>query len=153
MIGQGANDIKFLSMFGIGTEACYIIDTTKAAQNPLGLSSICSVATLLDTFQIPYANLHSAGNDAYFTLKAMLMIAVVDAEILNESNTAIITTLRSIWQAKHPPARAKLPGNMLPEGSESKRSIRQKRRIERRERKRLRKEARDANNDSARDEE
>ncbi|VUC37717.1 unnamed protein product [Clonostachys rosea] len=59
-------------------EAGYIMDTVKAAQFPLGLYYRYSLERLLEELGIPYANLHVAGNDAHFALRALMMIAVRD---------------------------------------------------------------------------
>jgi hypothetical protein len=44
---------------------------------------------LLDEFKIPYANLHAAGNDAHFALKAMLMIVVCDGQRSLQTTTTV----------------------------------------------------------------
>ncbi|KAF4966244.1 hypothetical protein FSARC_6043 [Fusarium sarcochroum] len=40
-----------------------------------------SLQQLLNEFKIPHRQLHTAGNDAHFTLRALLMISVRDAEL------------------------------------------------------------------------
>ncbi|KAI8674196.1 hypothetical protein NCS55_00742500 [Fusarium keratoplasticum] len=52
----------------------YVLDTVKAAQFPLQLSYRYSVEKLLDEL----------GNDAHFVLKALLMIAVRDGQMVRE---------------------------------------------------------------------
>jgi hypothetical protein len=74
---------------------------------------------LLDEFNIPYANLHAAGNDAHFALKALLMIAVRDGQRSLQTTTTttvdqeLLVALDAfahapvalpIWVEKPPPA-------------------------------------------------
>ncbi|KAK0706844.1 hypothetical protein B0T26DRAFT_596607, partial [Lasiosphaeria miniovina] len=58
----------------------YIIDTAKAAQHPLQLSYRCSLESLLERLDISFRNLQAAVNDVNFVLRALLMLAVRDAE-------------------------------------------------------------------------
>lgn len=62
------------------------IDTVKAAQHPLQLFYRYSLEKLLDTLSIPFKDLHIAGNDAHFVIRALLMIAVKDAELHLEAS-------------------------------------------------------------------
>ncbi|KAK4065473.1 hypothetical protein Trihar35433_7593 [Trichoderma harzianum] len=82
-------DIKFFNNLNpeIANGACYILDTVKAAQYPLQLYYRYSLESLLDEFNIRYAKLHAAGNDAHFALKALLMIAVRDGQMASASET------------------------------------------------------------------
>lgn len=88
-------DIKFFNHLdpNIANQACYILDTVKAAQYPLQLYYRYSMEKLLDEFKIPYANLHAAGNDAHFALKAMFMIAVRDGQRSLQTTTGTGTTM------------------------------------------------------------
>lgn len=84
LVGHGmGEDIKFLNNLDpeMIKRAAYVLDTVKAAQHPLGLYYRYSVEKLLDEFGIGYAKLHVAGNDAHFTLRILLMIAVRDGRI------------------------------------------------------------------------
>ncbi|KAF7549750.1 hypothetical protein G7046_g8238 [Stylonectria norvegica] len=90
LVGHGIKeDIKVLNNIDpdIVGRASYVLDTVKAAQFPLQLSYRYSIEKLLDEFGIQYAKLHAAGNDAHFALKALLMIAVRDAQMVPETTT------------------------------------------------------------------
>ncbi|RSL61727.1 hypothetical protein CEP54_006129 [Fusarium duplospermum] len=90
LVAHGTNeDVKVLNNIDpeIVGRAAYILDTVKAAQFPLQLSYRYSIEKLLDEFGIAYAKLHVAGNDAYFALKALLMIAVRDGQMVPETAT------------------------------------------------------------------
>ncbi|RSL39455.1 hypothetical protein CEP53_014044 [Fusarium sp. AF-6] len=90
LVAHGAKeDVKVLNniAFNIVNRAAYILDTVKAAQFPLQLSYRYSIEKLLDEFGISYAKLHVAGNDAHFALKALLMIAVRDGQMVPETVT------------------------------------------------------------------
>ncbi|KAJ3527467.1 hypothetical protein NM208_g10687 [Fusarium decemcellulare] len=77
-------EVKFLSNIDpeIIHRASYVLDTVKAAQFPLQMSYRYRLDQLLDEFGIRYALLHTAGNDAHFALKALLMIAVRDSQLV-----------------------------------------------------------------------
>ncbi|KAI1463712.1 uncharacterized protein F4812DRAFT_446079 [Daldinia caldariorum] len=74
------SDRKALSNLNIQLRPLYVIDNVKAAQYPLGLAYRLGLEAMLDTFGIPYANLHAAGNDAHYALRSLLMIAVTDGQ-------------------------------------------------------------------------
>ncbi|KAM3547707.1 hypothetical protein ARSEF4850_009855 [Beauveria asiatica] len=81
LVGHGINeDIKFMNQLhpDIAENAAYLFDTVKVAQFPLKLYYRYSLEKLLDELGIKYANLHAAGNDAHFALKALLVVAVRD---------------------------------------------------------------------------
>lgn len=77
-----SEDLKFLNNIdaSIAARACYILDKVKAAQYTLQLYYRYSLEKLLDALNIPCDpyRLHSAGNDAFFALKGLLMIAARD---------------------------------------------------------------------------
>ncbi|KAM0293964.1 hypothetical protein ACHAO9_001653 [Fusarium lateritium] len=81
VVHEGKQELSLLSLLNIKLEPVFIIDTVKAAQFPLQLWYRNSLKELMEKLEIPYSNLHIAGNDAYFTLRVLLMIAVRDAEI------------------------------------------------------------------------
>ncbi|KAJ2995645.1 hypothetical protein NUW58_g1215 [Xylaria curta] len=68
------SDRKALSNLNIQLQPLYIIDNVKAAQYPLGLLYRLGLEAMLDTFGIPYANLHAAGNDAHYALRSALPV-------------------------------------------------------------------------------
>lgn len=82
-------DLKVLNNIDpkIVDRASYVLDTVKVAQFPLQLSYRYSVEKLLDELGIAYAKLHAAGNDAHFVLKALLMLAVRDGQMVPETTT------------------------------------------------------------------
>ncbi|KAH8178330.1 RNase H domain-containing protein [Sarocladium implicatum] len=114
LVAHGINeDLKFLNNIdeGIAARACYILDTVKAAQYTLKLYYRYSLEKLLDALGIPCNpfRLHAAGNDAYYALKALLMIAardmVVDAvgdQHTFSSRSSTATTLEAIASCPYP---------------------------------------------------
>ncbi|EKD15012.1 QDE-2-interacting protein [Drepanopeziza brunnea f. sp. 'multigermtubi' MB_m1] len=50
----------------------------KLVFNPIGWLRKAALSDVLERLYIPYANLHVAGNDANFTLKAMLLLSLHD---------------------------------------------------------------------------
>ena len=100
----GSRELWVLESVGINLQPICVIDTVKAAQHPLQLSYRYSLERLLDELGIPFNNLHSAGNDAHFVLRAVLMIAVRDAERLLDASALPrwLPTFRAIAQAPLP---------------------------------------------------
>jgi DNA polymerase III epsilon subunit-like protein len=123
LIFHGAHeDLKFLQNLDIDLKPIYIIDTVKAAQFPLQLYYRYSLERLLDVLDIPYAALHSAGNDAHFALRASLMIAVKDTECRSDrSHETTIQALRHIAHAPRPFTRGEMHELELPAMRERKR--------------------------------
>lgn len=76
----GDRELSVLNRLNLELSPLYTIDTVKAAQHPLKLSYRMSLEKLLEEFKIPFTNLHVAGNDSHFVLRALLMIAVRDAK-------------------------------------------------------------------------
>ncbi|KAH8781288.1 hypothetical protein F5883DRAFT_170091 [Diaporthe sp. PMI_573] len=76
----GHRELWALKALNIHLNPLYTIDTVKAAQYPLQLSYRCSLEKLLLELEIPCTALHNAGNDAHFVLRAVLMLAVRDAQ-------------------------------------------------------------------------
>ncbi|EFY86563.1 QDE-2-interacting protein [Metarhizium acridum CQMa 102] len=106
LVAHGTREeVKFLNNLdpGIASRAAYIVDTVKAAQYPLQLYYRYSIEKLLDEFAIPYANLHAAGNDAHFALKALLMIAVRDGRMAPETAAANEELFRTLDAIAHAP--------------------------------------------------
>lgn len=131
-------DIKFFNNLDpeIANRACYILDTVKAAQFPLQLYYRHSLENLLDKFNIRYAKLHAAGNDAHFALKALLMIAVRDGQMASETtvpvNGELFNALDAIAHApvalpvwiENPPAAAQASPTKPKVGIYAKRKLR-----------------------------
>jgi hypothetical protein len=78
----GKDDLLFLKSVDVDFRPLYIVDTQKAAQHPLQLDYRCSMEAMLTLLDCPFEPrmLHNAGNDANFTLRALLLIAAVDAK-------------------------------------------------------------------------
>ncbi|OAQ98816.1 hypothetical protein LLEC1_01929 [Akanthomyces lecanii] len=109
-----SEDMRVLRQLGIGQQARCILDTTKASQFPLQRSSKPSSEVMLETLGIHFDNLHAAGNDAHFVLKALLMLAVRDAQIQHvvpsKDVLSVLTALERIARAPTPaPAPKPLP--------------------------------------------
>jgi hypothetical protein len=86
VVHGGEHDLKFLVAAKIHLRPIYIIDTQKAAEHLLELSHRPTLQDLLLLLKCPLnpGRLHNAGNDANFTLRALLLIAATDAR--NESD-------------------------------------------------------------------
>jgi len=80
----GDRELKVLRQIDLDLHPICIIDTVKAAQHPLQLSYRYSLEKLLEEFEISFCHLHTAGNDAHFILRALLMITVRDAELQSD---------------------------------------------------------------------
>lgn len=80
-------DVKFLNGLdtSIVSRASYVLDTVKVAQFPLQLNYRYNLEKLLHELGLPYAKLHTAGNDAHFALKALLLLAVRDGRQTSSS--------------------------------------------------------------------
>ncbi|KAI1352037.1 hypothetical protein F5Y01DRAFT_324710 [Xylaria sp. FL0043] len=98
------SDRKALANLNIELRPLYIIDNVNAAQYPLGLTYRLGLEAMLDTFDIPYADLHTAGNDAHYALRCMLMIAVADGRKmgLEPAKQALLSTLVAIARKARP---------------------------------------------------
>ncbi|KAF5690416.1 QDE-2-interacting protein [Fusarium circinatum] len=105
VVHGGKQEFSLLSLLNIKLEPVFIIDTVKAAQFPLQLWYRCSLKQLLEEFEIPYSQLHVAGNDAHLTLRVLLMIAVRDAEIQLSGKRLPdwIPTFKAVAQSPLPP--------------------------------------------------
>ncbi|KAF7537235.1 hypothetical protein G7054_g3915 [Neopestalotiopsis clavispora] len=105
----GQYDVKALNLFQIDLHPICVIDTVKAAQHPLHLHYRLSLENLLNKLTIPNTNLRSAGNDAHFTLRALLMLVVIDAERQGvTSKDSLFRALRGVAQAPRPPTRQEI---------------------------------------------
>ncbi|KAJ4257479.1 hypothetical protein NW762_008603 [Fusarium torreyae] len=101
----GKQELSVLQKLNINLGSTFTIDTVKAAQHPLQLSYRYSLQLLLDEFKIPHRQLHTAGNDAHFALRALLMIAVRDAEsqLAGKHLPDWVSILKAVAQAPLPP--------------------------------------------------
>ena len=80
------------------------VDPQKAAYNLLQLQYHKSLKDLLIEMNYPFPLLHTAANDANFTLRALLIIAVRGSygESLNDSQRAILAAAQAIAQYTGP---------------------------------------------------
>ena len=103
----GIQELSLLSLLNIKLEPVFIIDTVKAAQFPLQLWYRNTLKELLEKFEIPYSQLHIAGNDAHLALRVLLMIAVRDAEVHLEGKNLPdwILILKAVARSPLPPRR------------------------------------------------
>lgn len=85
----------FLEGAKVELNPLYILDTQKAAQHPLDLDHRCTIEEMLNLLGCPFGHrvLHVAGNDANFTLRALLLIAVADTAAANHLDPAQKSTL------------------------------------------------------------
>ncbi|KAI1776618.1 hypothetical protein F4818DRAFT_354747 [Hypoxylon cercidicola] len=108
--GGESTDCKFVEQLRLDTRPLYHIDVLKAAQYPLQTHYRYSLAKLLDALHLPQLHLHVAGNDARFTLHALLMLAVRDWNLRNETTPApavreVLSRLKGIataWRLPEP---------------------------------------------------
>jgi hypothetical protein len=92
-IGINLRDQELYSIEGI------LNTSTITRELGLPFSKLPSLGTILKFLGIPFRNrcLHNAGNDAHFTLRALLMLAAMSFERkLEDSQTARISDLKSI---------------------------------------------------------
>jgi hypothetical protein len=104
VVHSGSQDLWFLKELNIDLKPVPILDTQKAAQHPLQLYRRCSLQDLLVTLDCPFKFLHTAGNDANFTLRALLMIAVKDSQDTSpsESQQVVLSAIQAIAQSLGP---------------------------------------------------
>jgi hypothetical protein len=106
----GHRELWALKALNIHPNPLYTIDTIKAAQYPLQLSYRCSLEKLLLELEIPFTALHNAGNDAHFVLRAVLMLAVRDAQrelaLAPDALPQKLLNSRAIAQAPQPSTKA-----------------------------------------------
>ncbi|CAH0049036.1 unnamed protein product [Clonostachys solani] len=124
---EGGREISVLERLDIQLSQYRVIDTTTLVRSPVPPRYKYSLEALLQELGIPFANLHSAGNDAHFILRALLMLAVRYAEGQQEANLPdwahpdLVQTAREISQAPRPLTKAEKM-----ETPEAKRKLRKK---------------------------
>jgi DNA polymerase III epsilon subunit-like protein len=109
-VGHGVmNDLRALKALGFQfpTRLSTALDTSQIAHEVLG-SWTGSLRELLKELKCPYNGLHCAGNDANFTLKALLLLVAKGLEEQN-SNKRMVKALRRIGQQE-------IPHHMDPKG-------------------------------------
>jgi hypothetical protein len=82
VIHGGQNVLRLLDTLNLVIRPLYILYTQKAARYPLPLTQRPSLKSPLTALDIPFgsSSLHVSGNHANFTLRSLLMVAVVDSE-------------------------------------------------------------------------
>jgi hypothetical protein len=83
----------------VDNQSACTIDIQKAAQTALQLSRRYSLEDLLKVFLCPFKHLHTAGNDANFTLKALLMIVGKYARSTDLQGSKLLSTFQGIAQS------------------------------------------------------
>lgn len=154
-------DLRVLQDLGIDlptTRGAYVFDTNKVAQWPLQLSYRLSLEKLCSTLEVPFAVGHNAGNDAHSTLRAFLMLAVKDADRLQQIHGQgcvisedLLKVMQQIAQAPIPGFVPRQPDDKAKQRQEAEEKLERKLKKKAREevRKQLRREARtDAGNDN-----
>jgi hypothetical protein len=129
LVLHGADsDSTFLETFGVVSKATYLVDTNKPAQFILKLYYRYSLEKLLDNLGIAYRDLHAAGNDAHFVLKAYLRLVIKDAEMFfGTEETTLIGFLRLITCTPIPPRKPEPPAAPKKLGVYAKRRLKQAR--------------------------
>lgn len=70
LIGHNINaDIKFLKSVSSKKLDLPIFDTQIIYKQAILSEQVLGLVRVLDALEIPYSNLHNAGNDAYYTLE------------------------------------------------------------------------------------
>jgi hypothetical protein len=85
IVHGGVRDLHFLQAAKCDLNPLFTLDTQKAVQHPLDLDHRCTMEEMLNLLGCPFGDriLHAAGNDANFTLRALLLIATVDSAASN----------------------------------------------------------------------
>jgi DNA polymerase III alpha subunit (gram-positive type) len=103
---DGQMDLKFIQELEITIQPAYLLDTQKVAQHPLQLTRRIGLRALLNTLRIPFQHIHVAGNDANFTLRALLLIGVRDLESggvqAEEEREVLVAALQAVARLKRP---------------------------------------------------
>ena len=124
-----ANDLKVLQLlhFDRHTSIVGILDTGKIVSALIMLPSVLStVSSIPSELQCPFQNLHVAGNDAYFTLRVFLLLAIrsFTDEVIHSRHEEILAALKAItnvpipsWCSKSHPSPQTLPPQVRFPGS------------------------------------
>ncbi|RSL76253.1 hypothetical protein CEP51_010122 [Fusarium floridanum] len=99
-------EFQVLKRLGVSLDRLYVFDTSLIPRELLQDPYAPTLGGLLQKLGIPYEEhlLHVAGNDARFTLQALLMMIAMDAEryIGSSELPSWVSTFRAIAQAKLP---------------------------------------------------
>ncbi|KAG8676695.1 hypothetical protein FPOAC2_02799 [Fusarium poae] len=113
------NDYVILRDFGVFLDHIYWLDLCQATYLIVQQPQALSLRILLEILGIRYSKLHSAGNDAHFTLRALLGLAVLD--VTNELQHG--ACLQPWYQLAARIAKAPLPLTELEELRQKERRL------------------------------
>jgi hypothetical protein len=139
LVGHGlSEDLAVLSSLGFDFQTSIIgIFDTAYISSELEMSP-CSLGRLLDELECPTASLHNAGNDANFTLRALILLAIKGYK-MQELNTlsakeniaARIEALQYVSTTPLPGVKRQSKGNLGRKLSQRHGHLRIRRRSER----------------------
>ncbi len=101
------NDLKILQLlhFDLHTSIVGILDTRKIVSTILALSNISHrLSSILSELGCPFQNLHVAGNDAYFTLRVLLLLAIrsYTDKVVDSRHQEVLAALKAITNVSIP---------------------------------------------------
>jgi hypothetical protein len=101
---DGSNDLRFIKELGIDIRPICTLDTQMVAQSPLQLTHKASLKELLTILECPSQYMHVAGNDANFTLRALLMLSVrdLDPAQCTKAQLTAMSTFKAVAQFPRP---------------------------------------------------
>ncbi|KAL7893697.1 hypothetical protein HDV63DRAFT_386197 [Trichoderma sp. SZMC 28014] len=102
-----SNELRVLQHFNfdLRTSIIGIFDTMIIASEAIPSSSLCSLGHLLKKLHCPFSDLHSAGNDAHFTLRCLLLLATksyINTAAFIDTNQRKLDVLENIAYPKFP---------------------------------------------------
>lgn len=105
VVHGGHRETSLLQKLDIDLSTVFVIDAAKVSRYPLQIFNDCTLKKLLLEFSIRSTggSLHVAGNDAHFTLRALLMSAVADAQRELDEVPKWVSVFQDIAQAPLPP--------------------------------------------------
>lgn len=102
-----ANDLKILQLlhFDLHTSIVGTLDTGRIVSTVLSLPNIPhTLSSILSELGCPFQNLHVAGNDAYFTLRVFLLLAIrsYTNEVVDSRHQKVLAALKAITNVPIP---------------------------------------------------
>ena len=106
LVGHGIkNDLQVLQLldFNLHTSIGGILDVGRIASKILPNIPI-TLSSILSELRCPFQNLHTAGNDAHFTLRVLLLLAIRDypEEEVSSNHQEILSALKAITNVSIP---------------------------------------------------